>query len=103
MCVDLQGLQQTLFSCNGIRKEPEFDETCRQQNLVGLSTNVYYCYEFNCFALTYARFAYGPGNSFQGSPPELKKWGRAGKGPKGSIRERDTFKIGQKSLIVSTF
>lgn len=80
MYVDLQGMQQTLFSCNGISKEPEFDETSRQQNFLGLFTNVYYCNEFNCFALTYARIAYGLGNSFQGSakgriPRELKKVG----------------------------
>lgn len=38
MHADLQGMQQTLFSCNGIWKEPEFDETSRQQNFLGLFT-----------------------------------------------------------------
>lgn len=71
-------MQQPLFSCNGSWKEPEFDETCRQQNFVGLFANVYYCNEFNSFAHTYVRVAYGLGYSFQGSakgrtPTELKK------------------------------
>lgn len=48
--------------------------------LTGLFTHVYYCNDFNCFALAYARVTYGLGNSFKGlaegrTPTELKKMG----------------------------
>lgn len=72
---------KTPFSSNGIWREPESNETCKQQNLVGLFNNVCYCNEFNRFALAYARVDYGLRKSFQGSakgrtPTELKKVGK---------------------------
>lgn len=96
MCVDLEGMQHAPFSCNGIWEKPEFDETCRQQNFIGLC-NFYYCKEFNCFALTYARVVYGLGKGFQGSAKggpatALKKVGRRGMRTKGKCQGETLLK-----------